>query len=59
MDGSYCQCMIGAVAGALLRYKIISSPMILRAIPVSVLFVAIMQKNFGIKASHDTGLGTL
>jgi hypothetical protein len=51
--------MIGAVAGALLRYKIISSPMILRAIPVNVLFVAIMQKNFGIKASHDTGLGTL
>jgi hypothetical protein len=48
--------MIGAVAGALLRYKIISSPMILRASPVNVLFVAIMQKNF---ASHDTGLGTL
>jgi hypothetical protein len=41
--------MIGAMAGALLRYKIISSPMILRAIPVNVLFVAIMLKNFRLK----------
>ena len=51
MDGTYCQRMIGAVAGALLRSKIISSPIILRAIPVNVLFVAIMQKNFGIKGN--------
>jgi len=41
--------MIGAVAGTFLRYKIVSSPMILGAIPVNVLFVAIILKNFGLK----------
>ena len=51
MDGSYCQCMIGPVAGAFLRYKIVSSPMILGAIPVNVLFVAIILKNFGLKGN--------
>ena len=52
MDGSYCQCMIGPVAGAFLRYKIVSSPMILGAIPVNILFVAIMLKNFSLKDKY-------
>ncbi len=45
--------MIGPVAGAFLRYKIVSSPMILVAIPVNVLFVfvAIMLKNFDLKGN--------
>jgi CrcB protein len=34
--------VIGAIAGALLRYKIVSSPMLLGALPLNVLFVNII-----------------
>jgi len=34
--------VVGAVAGALLRYKIVSSPMLLGTLPINVLFVNII-----------------
>jgi fluoride exporter len=34
--------VIGAIAGAFLRYKIVSSPMLLGALPLNVLFVNII-----------------
>jgi CrcB protein len=34
--------VIGAIAGALLRYKIVSSPMLLGVLPLNVLFVNII-----------------
>jgi CrcB protein len=34
--------VIGAIAGALLRYKIVSSPILLGALPLNVLFVNII-----------------
>jgi fluoride exporter len=34
--------VIGAIAGVLLRYKIVSSPMLLGALPLNVLFVNII-----------------
>jgi len=34
--------VVGAVAGALLRYKIVSSPMLLGSLPLNVLFVNII-----------------
>jgi hypothetical protein len=49
MDGSYCQCMIGPVAGAFIIQD--SFLQRLGAIPVNVLFVAIILKNFGLKGN--------
>jgi len=34
--------VVGAVAGAFLRYKIVSSPMLLGSLPINVLFVNII-----------------
>jgi CrcB protein len=34
--------VIGAIAGALLRYKMVSSPMLLGALPLNVIFVNII-----------------
>jgi CrcB protein len=34
--------VVGAIAGAFLRYKIVSSPMLLGALPLNVLFVNII-----------------